>query len=138
MTTTCPQTPMTPVTNLRAALRRSSQAGTLTKVLSALPELQQWLDRDFVPLCHPHQEPPALANNGKPWTTWLVLGGRGAGKTRLGAEFVHALARGRSPYTERRHGNIALVGETEHDAREVMIEGVSGILRIAPPDERPL
>jgi len=37
------------------------------------------------------------ANNGGPWTTWLVLGGRGAGKTRLGAEWVRALAHGRPP-----------------------------------------
>jgi len=67
-----------------------------------------------------------------------VLGGRGAGKTRLGAEWVHALALGRSPYAQRRHRNIALIGESEHDVREVMIEGVSGLLRIAPRDERPL
>jgi phage terminase large subunit-like protein len=93
---------------------------------------------DFAPLCHAHQEPPALANNGKPWTTWLVLGGRGAGKTRLGAEWVHAAALGRTPYASRACRHIALIGETEHDVREVMIEGVSGILRIAPREERPL
>ncbi len=107
-------------------------------MLSALPELRQWLASDFASLCHAHQEPPAAANNGKPWTTWLVLGGRGAGKTRLGAEWVHAAACGTTPYAERRHRHIALVGETEHDVREVMIEGVSGLLRIAPRDERPL
>ena len=107
-------------------------------MLTALPELQQWLEKDFGTLCHRHQEPPAAGNNGKPWTTWLMLGGRGAGKTRLGAEWVHALALGRSPYADRRHRQIALIGETEHDAREVMIEGVSGLLRIVPRDERPL
>ena len=57
------------------------------------------------------------------WTTWLMLGGRGAGKTRTGAEFVRALVHGHAPYAEARHGSIALVGETEHDVREVMIEG---------------
>ena len=129
---------MNSVMNLRDALRHSSQAGRLTEVLEALPELRAWLDRDFASLCHAHQEPPAAANNGKPWTTWLVLGGRGAGKTRLGAEWVRAAAYGTTPYAERRHRHIALIGETEHDVREVMIEGVSGLLRIAPRDERPL
>ena len=129
---------MKSVMNLRDALRHSSQAGRLTEVLEALPELRAWLDRDFASLCHVHQEPPAAANNGKPWTTWLVLGGRGAGKTRLGAEWVHAAAYGTTPYAERRHRHIALVGETEHDVREVMIEGVSGLLRISPRDQRPL
>jgi phage terminase large subunit-like protein len=95
-------------------------------------------DGDFIALAHAHQEPPALANNGGPWTTWLALGGRGAGKTRLGAEFVRALALGIPPYASEPHGRIALVGETEHDVREVMIEGASGLLRISPRGERPV
>ena len=70
--------------------------------------------------------PPALGNNGEPWISWLLIGGRGAGKTRAGAEWIKRIAaapkeRGES---ERR---IALIGETEHEAREVMVEGVSGI-----------
>jgi phage terminase large subunit-like protein len=32
---------------------------------------------------HEHQRPPKLAPNGKPWLTWLMIGGRGAGKTRI-------------------------------------------------------
>ena len=80
------------------------------------------------------RKPPTTA--GSPWTIWLVLGGRGAGKTRLGAEWVRAAAHGTAPYAERRHRHIALVGESEHDAREVMIEGVSGILRVSPRAER--
>ena len=59
-------------------------------------------DSDFAALAHRHQEPPAFANSGGAWTTWLVLGGRGAGKTRLGAEWVRALAHGTPPYAERR------------------------------------
>ncbi len=89
-------------------------------------------------LAHAHQEPPARANNGGPWTTWLVLGGRGAGKTRLGAEWVRAQVQGHAPYAERRARSVALVGETEHDVREVMIEGPAGLLRSCPRDERPL
>ena len=96
------------------------------------------LARDFITLAHQHQETPAFANGGGPWTTWLVLGGRGAGKTRLGAEWVRAVANGTAPYADQRCFNIALVGETAHDAREVMIEGPSGLLQISPRDERPL
>ncbi|MER2633881.1 MAG: glycoside hydrolase TIM-barrel-like domain-containing protein, partial [Rhizobiaceae bacterium] len=66
--------------------------------------------------------------------TWLVLGGRGAGKTRLGAEWVNGLARGFSPFALKRHDRIALVGETLSDVREVMIEGPSGIVTISRRD----
>lgn len=63
--------------------------------------------------------------------TWLVIGGRGAGKTRLGAEWVNGLVRGFAPFASHRHGMIALVGETFADVREVMIDGPSGIRTIA-------
>ena len=89
------------------------------------PQIFRWMsrfDNDFITLAHPHQEPPLRANGGDHWTTWLMLGGRGAGKTRLGAEWVRAMAHGIGPYAERRSLQIALVGETEHDVREVMIE----------------
>uniref|UniRef100_UPI0035A244B5 DNA-packaging protein n=1 Tax=Nitratireductor aestuarii TaxID=1735103 RepID=UPI0035A244B5 len=62
---------------------------------------------------------------------WLVLGGRGAGKTRLGAEWVNALVNGFRPFADHRYGRIALVGETLNDVREVMVEGPSGILSTA-------
>ena len=65
--------------------------------------------------------------------SWFVSGGRGAGKTRLGAEWVNGLVHGFSPFPEprRKYGHIALVGETLGDVREVMVEGVSGILAIS-------
>jgi phage terminase large subunit-like protein len=74
---------------------------------------------------HDHQREP-IAD----WRTWLILGGRGAGKTRAGAEWVRAVAA--DP-----RARIALVGETEHDVREVMIEGVSGVLTVHSAGERP-
>jgi phage terminase large subunit-like protein len=116
------------------------QAGLEETALAEMLPMTLWtrLNHDFAALAHPHQEPPAAANNGRAWTTWLALGGRGAGKTRLGAEWVRALAHGTKPYAGRVHGRIALVGETAHDVREVMIEGPSGILRTAPRAERPL
>ncbi len=107
---------------------------------TAIPELSRWtrFDKDFIALAHAHQEPPARANNGGPWTTWLLLGGRGAGKTRLGAEWVRALVGGTPPYAAAPCRHIALVGETEHDVREVMIEGPAGLLAVSPRSTRPL
>ncbi|HVV92095.1 MAG TPA: terminase family protein, partial [Hyphomicrobiales bacterium] len=81
--------------------------------------------------------PPAAAQGGGPWTVWLFLGGRGAGKTRAGAEWVRGLALGRAPFAAGPVGRIALVGETFADVRDVMIEGVSGLLAAHRPDERP-
>ena len=95
------------------------------------------LHRDFATLAHRHQEPRAYGHNGEAWTTWLMLGGRGAGKTRLGAEWVRALVQGHPPYVPPSARHIALVGETEHDVREVMIEGPAGLMRSTPRSERP-
>jgi phage terminase large subunit-like protein len=87
---------------------------------------------------HGHQQAPALAPGGGPWTTWLVLGGRGAGKTRAGAEWVRKMARGDRDRGIAPLTPIALVGETEHDAREVMVEGVTGLLAVHQRFERPV
>ncbi len=72
------------------------------------------------------------------WLLWLILGGRGSGKTRAGAEWVRGMALGRPPFSAERVSPIALVGETFADAREVMVEGVSGLLSVHHPGERPL
>jgi phage terminase large subunit-like protein len=101
-------------------------------VLARIPlNRRSALHRDFGFFAHDHQKPPTLGNNGAPWTTWLILGGRGAGKTRAGAEWVRALA------LSDKRARIALVGETEHDVREVMVEGVSGLLAVHRHRERP-
>ncbi|MBY0422632.1 MAG: terminase family protein, partial [Parvularculaceae bacterium] len=77
-------------------------------------------------LAHEHQKPPQ-----GDWTTWLLLGGRGAGKTRAGAEWIRGLVeRGAA-------SRIALVAESYSDAREVMIEGPSGLRAVATPTRRP-
>ena len=62
---------------------------------------------------------------------WLLLGGRGSGKTRTGAEWI------REQVTIHGKSRIALVAPTFHDAREVMIEGESGLRNIGYPSERP-
>lgn len=64
------------------------------------------------------------------WLVWVFLGGRGAGKTRAGAEWV----RSEVSAGARR---VALVGPAFADVREVMISGPSGLLNIGPEAERP-
>lgn len=77
-------------------------------------------------LARPNQiEPPGE------WYIWMALAGRGFGKTRLGAEWI----REREAAGAR---NIALIAETAADARDVLVEGVSGILSIYPKAGRPL
>ncbi len=64
------------------------------------------------------------------WRLWLVLAGRGFGKTRAGAEWVRAMARDPD-------ARIALVAASLGEARAVMVEGESGILAVSPPDRCP-
>jgi len=85
------------------------------------------LRHDWLLWAHAAQMPPE-----GDWTTWLLIGGRGSGKTRAGAEWVRSLATGANPVSP-----IALVGETMAQARAVMVEGESGIMRVHPDDERP-
>lgn len=80
----------------------------------------------------PHQLPPADV-----WRTWVVLGGRGAGKTRAGAEWVRREVEGPRPLDPGRSRRIALVGETYDQVRDVMVQGESGILACCPPDRKP-
>ena len=75
-----------------------------------------------------------LAPRGN-WTTWVLMGGRGSGKTRAGAEWVRQMANAQSE--QNRAGQIALVSETMSEARAIMVEGPSGILSIGPISERP-
>lgn len=84
------------------------------------------------------QLPPEVAQGGAPWSTWLVLGGRGAGKTRTGAEWVRGMALGLPPFAQRPVGRIAIVATTQADLREVMVEGISGLLAVHPRDDRPM
>ena len=74
--------------------------------------------------------PNQLAPEGD-WITWLLLAGRGFGKTRCGAEWVRQKAK------EFPGCRIALVGETAADCRKVMVDGESGILACSPPDFMP-
>ena len=79
------------------------------------------LDADFEAWAHESQLPPKTDG----WRTWLMMAGRGFGKTRAGAEWVEKIARSRPGV------RIALVGATIDEARRVMVEGVSGVLSVA-------
>ena len=79
------------------------------------------LDAAFESFAHEGQLPPT----GDGWRTWLLMAGRGFGKTRAGAEWIDAMARSRPGV------RIALVGASIGEARGVMVEGVSGLLAVA-------
>ncbi len=74
--------------------------------------------------------PNQLAPKGD-WLIWLLLSGRGFGKTRAGAEYI------RSQVEQGKAKHIAFVAKTPADARDVMIEGDSGILSISPEWDKP-
>ncbi|MEC3911644.1 terminase family protein [Sphingobium sp. CR2-8] len=84
------------------------------------------LAHEWLYLARPGQLPPA-----GDWRIWLMMAGRGFGKTRAGAEWVRMVAE--ADPTAR----IALVGATLGEARSVMVEGASGLLSIAPWWNRP-
>ena len=73
----------------------------------------------------PSQLPPAGS-----WTVWLMLSGRGFGKTRAGAEWINLQIRDSC-------SRLALVGATAADVRDIMVEGESGILACSPDHNRP-
>lgn len=87
----------------------------------------QW---DWQFWARPDQLPPPA-----PWSIWVIVQGRGGGKTRTGAEWVRDKAR--SYGTRPPKGAGMLVGATAADVRDLMVEGPSGILNITPPAERP-
>jgi len=119
-------------------LSRSSAAGTLKEDLSKFnaDELAEILA--YWPLwARDDQLAPATTEAGGPWRVWLVMGGRGAGKTRAGAEWVRAKALGLKPAGTIAARRIALVGETLADVRRVMIEGVSGLMSVHTRQQRP-
>lgn len=94
-------------------------------VLVALPYLFEFWALE-------HQLPPE-----GDWRSWVIMGGRGAGKTRAGAEWVRSMVEGDKPLDLGRAKRVALVGETFNQVRDIMVFGESGILACSPPDRRP-
>jgi phage terminase large subunit-like protein len=110
------------------------------ELLAALPdqerfEAMQGLDPDnliwdWSVWARPEQLPPPDVD----WNVWLVLAGRGFGKTRLASEWVREQAK----YTTEGQRRFALVARTAADVRDVIVEGESGIINVSPPSEKPL
>jgi len=88
-------------------------------------ERDEW-EYDFGNFAHSGQSAPK-----SDWRIWLLMGGRGFGKTRAGAEWVRSIAEG------DRFARIALIASSLGEARSVMVEGESGLIACAPPDQRP-
>tara|TARA_R100001230_G_C5688536_1_gene199888 strand:- start:2946 stop:4280 length:1335 start_codon:yes stop_codon:yes gene_type:complete len=119
--------------NLKNDLSPAQRLATLSeenrqKVISGFSkEEQKALIYDWRTWARPSQISPEWD-----WRVWLLLAGRGFGKTRCGAEFI------RQEVNKNKAGHIALVAPTAADARDTMIEGESGLLGIFPPDQRPV
>ncbi len=127
--------------------RRLTVAGPAVRaaLLARLGEIDARMLRvDWAAWLHEGQAPPP----GLVWRVWLLMGGRGSGKTRAGAEWVSGLARSLD-YARDERGSvragtrnsvspvrIALVAATVDEARRVMVEGPSGLLAVARPWER--
>jgi phage terminase large subunit-like protein len=95
--------------------------------MSAYGKIADALESDWASIARPEQMPPP-----GDWLIWLILAGRGWGKSFTGAQW----ARGIAEAGKVKH--IALVGATAADVRDVMVEGPSGILSICPNSNRPL
>lgn len=100
---------------------------TLRRKFLSLPENDQILFAyDWDLAARPKQKlPPG------DWFVWLIMTGRGAGKTRAGSEAV------RQEVEAGRARRVALVGATAADVRDTMVEGPSGIMEVCPPWDQP-
>jgi phage terminase large subunit-like protein len=110
-----------------AWLNRDANTADIAALLSETEERTLRAAMRWPTGAHEGQMPPQ-----GPWRTWLMMAGRGYGKTRAGAEWVSAIAR-----REAAGLRIALVGASFAEVRAVMVEGESGILAISPPGARP-
>jgi len=111
-----------------AEVMASLDDATMQEVIESLsPSERRAVMYDWSVWRRPKQRTPAGG-----WRVWLILAGRGFGKTRTGAEFI------REQVESGRASRIALVGATAADVRDTMIEGASGLLSVFPPDRRPV
>ena len=104
---------------------------------SLSPDVRAQLKYHWPFWARPNQLQPEVGNGGGPWSTWLILAGRGFGKTRTGAETIRDWVCGKTPLAPGKCSRIALVAETGADARDVMVLGESGLLAVHPKDFRP-
>jgi phage terminase large subunit-like protein len=125
--------PHTFATKWSASFLASLTRARRGKFLASLtPEELESLTCDWSFWARPGQRAPE-----GDWHIWLILAGRGAGKTRCGAEWVREGVCGDTPLVGGAYSRVALVAETAADARNVIVEGPSGLLAIHPADFRP-
>jgi phage terminase large subunit-like protein len=108
------------------AVRASLNPKAARALASLTPSEAALLQYDWSFWARPSQMPP-----DSDWSIWLLLTGRGFGKTRAGSQWV--IEQAKKPSTR-----IAMVGRIPADARDVMINGESGVLASSPPDFRPI
>lgn len=113
-------------------------AKSLAQIISELPEAERQealagIDPDSLMWDWSFWGRPEQQSPPGDWNLWLVLAGRGFGKTRLAAEWVREEAK----YTNTGQRRFALVARTAADVRDVIVEGESGIINISPPSEKP-
>src|SRR3954454_2933581 len=95
--------------------------------MSLASALADALETSWPARARPSQLPPP-----GDWLIWLLLAGRGFGKTRALTAWVSSAAQSGAA------GRIALVGPTAGDVRDVLVEGESGILAVSPAWARPI
>ena len=119
----------------RGQRRKASKARNLVDPSNLREFIAELSNEEAIELFYDWQtwaRPNQFIPPGDMWTIWLILAGRGWGKTRCGAEFVRF-------HVERGLASrIALIAEDAGDARDVMIEGESGILAISHPRCKPV
>jgi phage terminase large subunit-like protein len=104
----------------------------MAEIESLTPEARESLLYHWPFWARPEQLPPK-----GDWTNWLILAGRGWGKTRTGSEWTRSVMCGETPLARGQYSRIAIVAETAADARDVIVKGTSGILAAHPKDFRP-
>jgi phage terminase large subunit-like protein len=81
--------------------------------------------------------PDQMAPSGEHWHTWLLLAGRGFGKTLAAMQFIRSMVCGDTPLSKGNASRVAIIGDTAADVRDILILGDSGLLRIHPSHFRP-
>ncbi|MBA4249099.1 MAG: ATP-binding protein [Candidatus Puniceispirillum sp.] len=105
------------------------------KIQSIIPDLKNYVKKltrfDWNRSGRQDQKPPHYPKLSA-WDTWLILAGRGFGKTRAGAETIRYLI------FESGYKRIALIGQSIKEAQSVMVDGDSGLLNTCSPDQKPV
>ena len=119
---------------LRKGFSRDQIAATLRQLDEEQVERLAWAMR-WADTRHQHQVVPADEWDGSKflaWSVWLILGGRGAGKTRVGAEWLGMAAASTGLDAKGKVFRGLISAPTKTDLREVCIEGESGLLSVIP------